>query len=240
MKTIICKECGERKHRAKGLCHICYCKEWRKQNKDHQQEYDKEYRKNNKTLTRKWKREWYKNNPQKVKEMDKTYYKNHKEEHKERSRQWRQKHPEQAKKIRDRWKEKNPEKYKLIMRKAKSKRRLIFKKHIFPQGISTNTQIKIFERDKICVYCNSNKHQTIDHIISVERGGLNNYNNLVLACQPCNCSKQDKGVFEWCKEKGIEVPKIVIELLNNQTKQTQIENDKQKNNRMENEHARAY
>ena len=40
----------------------------------------------------------------------------------------------------------------------------------------------------------------------------------VLACRRCNPSKGDKDVFKWCKIKGIEVPQIVLELLEKQSK----------------------
>jgi CRISPR/Cas system Type II protein with McrA/HNH and RuvC-like nuclease domain len=44
---------------------------------------------------------------------------------------------------------------------------------------------------------------TTDHLISRNRGGDDSADNVVLACQPCNASRGEKGIFEWLglKEK---------------------------------------
>lgn len=59
------------------------------------------------------------------------------------------------------------------------------------------------EFPKTCVYCNSAKDLTTDHLIPRSRGGDDSSGNVVLACQPCNTSRGEKGVFEWLglKEK---------------------------------------
>ncbi len=75
---------------------------------------------------------------------------------------------------------------------------------------------EIFERDKVCVYCNSSDKKELDHIISLAKGGSCMSNNFVLACAKCNRSKSDRDVFYWCKLQGIKVPDIVIELLKSQ------------------------
>ena len=108
-------------------------------------------------------------------------------------------------------------------REAISRRRLKLKGFINPIEITTKTQTRIIERDKLCVYCRNNERLEIDHITAIANNGNNDYNNLVLSCRKCNSSKGDKDVFEWCKEKGIEIPKIVIELLNKQKEQIKLE-----------------
>ncbi len=44
---------------------------------------------------------------------------------------------------------------------------------------------------------------TTDHLIPRSRGGDESADNVVLACQPCNASRGEKGIFEWLglKEK---------------------------------------
>jgi len=44
---------------------------------------------------------------------------------------------------------------------------------------------------------------TTDHLIPRSRGGDDSADNVVLACQPCNTSRGEKGIFEWLglKEK---------------------------------------
>jgi len=53
------------------------------------------------------------------------------------------------------------------------------------------------ELPKICVYCDSTKDLTTDHLVPRNRGGDDSADNVVLACQSCNTSRGEKGVFEW-------------------------------------------
>ncbi len=53
------------------------------------------------------------------------------------------------------------------------------------------------ELPKQCVYCSSTGDLTTDHLIPRNRGGDDSADNVVLACQPCNLAKGEKGVFEW-------------------------------------------
>lgn len=59
------------------------------------------------------------------------------------------------------------------------------------------------ELPKNCVYCGSIGDLTTDHLIPRSRGGDDSADNVVLACQSCNTSRGEKGVFEWLglKEK---------------------------------------
>jgi 5-methylcytosine-specific restriction endonuclease McrA len=51
----------------------------------------------------------------------------------------------------------------------------------------------IYKRDgHKCQYCGSTKELTIDHIIPRSRGGEDTWENLVVACMPCNSRKGDK------------------------------------------------
>jgi hypothetical protein len=52
---------------------------------------------------------------------------------------------------------------------------------------------RIYKRDNNqCVYCESKKHLTIDHVIPKSRGGNNTWNNLVTCCLSCNLKKGNK------------------------------------------------
>ena len=59
------------------------------------------------------------------------------------------------------------------------------------------------ELPKVCVYCGSAADLTTDHLIPRSRGGDDSADNVVLACQSCNISRGEKGIFEWLglKEK---------------------------------------
>ena len=52
---------------------------------------------------------------------------------------------------------------------------------------------RIYKRDGWkCVYCESKKNLTIDHVIPKSRGGKNTWSNLVTCCNSCNARKGDK------------------------------------------------
>jgi hypothetical protein len=74
--------------------------------------------------------------------------------------------------------------------------------------ITISGTIREWEREqelpKHCVYCGSMAELTTDHLIPRSRGGDDSADNVVLACQPCNTSRAEKGVFEWLglKEKN--------------------------------------
>jgi len=54
------------------------------------------------------------------------------------------------------------------------------------------------ELPKQCVYCGgSTADLTTDHLIPRSRGGDDSGDNVVLACQSCNASRGEKGIFEW-------------------------------------------
>jgi len=59
------------------------------------------------------------------------------------------------------------------------------------------------ELPKECVYCRSTADLSTDHLIPRSRGGEESADNVVLACQSCNASRGEKGIFEWLglKEK---------------------------------------
>lgn len=51
----------------------------------------------------------------------------------------------------------------------------------------------IYRRDNhSCQYCGSTRNLTIDHLIPKCRGGLDTWENLLIACSGCNTEKGDK------------------------------------------------
>ena len=68
-----------------------------------------------------------------------------------------------------------------------------------------------FDRDRVlkkysfCVYCESRKELTVDHVIpfalrkrfKLSKAQINNYGNLVAACQGCNMEKSGKSLEDF-------------------------------------------
>lgn len=51
----------------------------------------------------------------------------------------------------------------------------------------------------VCIYCSSDisESPTTDHLIPLSRGGKHGIDNIKIACQSCNSSKNDKTLVEW-------------------------------------------
>lgn len=54
-----------------------------------------------------------------------------------------------------------------------------------------------------CVYCgNTDGPFHFDHLWPVSRGGRDSVENVVVACAPCNLSKNDRSLREWMEARG--------------------------------------
>lgn len=109
-----------------------------------------------------------------AREQSRTWKKNHKAEDRELQRKWRQ--------------TPNGKRYDLhhhYLRRAQKK----------GGDVTTAQLLELSERQTHCAYCKrkftSRLRPTIDHVIPVSKGGLHTISNLVLACKPCNCQKNN-------------------------------------------------
>jgi len=84
------------------------------------------------------------------------------------------------------------------------------------------TSSKILVRDERCVYCKKRKSRTIDHIIPVNKGGLDEPVNKVGACKTCNSSKSTRNVFSWCLRERYSIAPIIVELLKKQLEHPKV------------------
>ena len=62
-----------------------------------------------------------------------------------------------------------------------------------------------------CQYCGSKSNLTIDHIIPKQKGGKDSWENLIIACSPCNSRKGNRTLVE-ANMKLMKVPKNRIDL----------------------------
>lgn len=54
----------------------------------------------------------------------------------------------------------------------------------------------------LCFWCKTRPWTDRDHVIPIKRGGIHSIGNLVLACGPCNTSKNAKLPVEWLHATG--------------------------------------
>ena len=155
---------------------------------------------------------WRSENPEYSKRYSKEYgseyYQKNKEKIRENQKVWEIENKEKRNKQRRIFRKNNPEVFKI-----RDLLNNIRQRSVISPDLSREQIVQIFERDDGCVYCRKETNLTIDHIIPLTKGGRNIYANLVIACVSCNCSKNNRDVFEWCNWKGYEVPEIVKLLL---------------------------
>ena len=66
-----------------------------------------------------------------------------------------------------------------------------------------------------CVYCGSTEKLTIDHIIPINKGGNQDFKNLIRACKSCNASKNDSFFIDWyIKSKRVtrSLTEIIVDM----------------------------
>lgn len=68
------------------------------------------------------------------------------------------------------------------------------------------TRDNIYKRDDYkCIYCNTSRSLTLDHVIPRSKGGNNEWDNLVTCCHSCNVYKGGKSVDEFLNITGFKM-----------------------------------
>lgn len=147
-------------------------------------------------------KEWQEKNPDKVQQYKTKHYSQNRERYNEASRQKYRNNPEHRAihymRTR-RWQKNNPEATSLIRRRR-------YARATGAEGTYTTEDIYQLheQQQERCGYCGITLHDDweIDHIMPLSKGGTNYPDNLILACVPCNRSKNDKVLDEWIKLRG--------------------------------------
>ena len=64
-------------------------------------------------------------------------------------------------------------------------------------------RLSILKRDNnTCYYCGVNTANTVDHLTPLDKGGDNNFTNLVAACATCNYSKGSRTEEQYIKARN--------------------------------------
>ena len=219
-----CSKCGEwlvannynfkkKKNCKWGLysqCKKCE-KEYRESNKEHKKEYNKEYNKNNKEYKKEYNKEYNKNNKEYFKQYNennkenkKEYNKEYYENNKEYFKQYNENNKEYLKQYNKQYYEENPEKFLNYNNKRRSK------EMTQGRGINKIQWKECFKWfDWKCAYSDeklqNNKTtngRTIDHIVALDNGGLNEPWNVVPMRKGYNCSKKHRyDTLNWYMEQ---------------------------------------
>ena len=60
-----------------------------------------------------------------------------------------------------------------------------------------------------CYYCGHGNNLTVDHLVSLVRGGPDEADKLIWACRSCNSSKNGRDMLVWANSKGF-FPSILL------------------------------
>ena len=106
------------------------------------------------------------------------------------NREYRAAHDKKLREYMKNWRDQNRAKQTIYTQKKRSKKK-------------QNGTFIVLEKEMLklktspCFYCGSFQNPTIDHVIPLNRGGVDSIGNMVTACRRCNSSKQDKLKVEW-------------------------------------------
>jgi 5-methylcytosine-specific restriction endonuclease McrA len=115
----------------------------------------------------------------------------------EHSLAWYRANPEKSRLSRKAWLLANPDKARESAAAGRARRRA---RLLEAKGLGITREqwaSKLEEFGHRCAYCNEKRPLTIDHFRPFARGGENDVDNIVPACQSCNSRKNDRLIFDW-------------------------------------------
>lgn len=208
----ICSKCGKAKPatsdyfrcrgsdglRASGPCRTCladYSKRWYDSHRDYVSKRDKaRYAADPKLFSERAKR-WREKNSEAIKRKNAEDYRSKPDKRLANDR-WRTANPERYRASIKAWESRHPEKMKAIARAREARRRSRKRKAGGNHTVHDIAAMTKAQKNR-CWWCGGRLEIfEVDHRIPLSRGGSNGPENLVLACKPCNRSKNAKMPWE--------------------------------------------
>ena len=195
------KEC---KHGLSNTCKECASKrkkEYYKENNEYIKERVKTYYENNKEYYKKYKRRYYEENKEKINKKNMEYYKDNKEEMLKIFKKYRENNKDKISKSKKEWYKNNPQK----TFNTSARRR--FKEENQGAGFTKEQWYEMMEFfDWRCAYSGEyiggdSEFRTIDHIISLNKGGKHEIWNCVPMHKTYNSSKYINDMISWYKQQ---------------------------------------
>ena len=194
-------------------------KQYKEENKEYYQEYSKQYREENKEQIKEYMKEYYEEHKEEItehmKEYHKQYYEEHKEEMSKNHKQYYEKNKEQIKEKNKQYREEHKEEIARRMKQYYEENpHILFNEHNRRRSKEKNQgngitkeqwlEMMIFFDFK-CAYSgeklNNKEVRTVDHIIALNNGGLNEIWNCVPMYRSYNTSKQTKDMEQWYRQQ---------------------------------------
>jgi 5-methylcytosine-specific restriction endonuclease McrA len=176
---------------------------WREENREQINEYHRRWRHENPEKVKAYQevdKNWVLSNPEKVKANQQRYREKHSEKRNAYTRLWRKANPEKSKNSILRWRESNQEKVLMTTRRRYALRRSGRKAALV--RINQALQAKRFALfGDACAYCGFSEKLTLDHVLALTTGGLDEPDNIAPACRSCNSRKNNRPVEVWYRSQ---------------------------------------
>lgn len=189
--------------------HRATVREYRARNGARLKETERAWREANRERDRETKRAWAARNAEKKRaysiaygsknrEKQKAWREAHREEQREYHRELYRSEPEKIKAAARAWRAANPDK----KRQADRRRKALLRGAAAP-GVSVKEWDRICgnytdaDGNVACAYCKKPTAVTVDHLLPVSRGGMDEPENVLPACGSCNSSKHNRLIHEW-------------------------------------------
>lgn len=173
---------------------------YRRENREKIRERATRWRQENLEATRERCARYYYDNLEKERNRKARYYRENLEKVRERNARWHNANPETARERRVRWERENPEKRRELTRARSALRRASRRQSFAPLTLAQKADRFALFGDA-CAYCGTKGKLTVDHVLALTTGGLDEALNVVPACHSCNPSKQAKPVEAWYRRQ---------------------------------------
>lgn len=144
------------------------------------------------------------------------WYEANREKEIQRSSKWNRENPDKVASNMRKCRERRPDHYKEYQKQYRKENPALYaasdcKKRSIRRSAIDKTKHKLTTRELaslkkqakgICYYCGKKSKLTLDHIIPLSRGGTHSRDNVLFACNSCNCSKGAKDPNIFAQTKG--------------------------------------
>jgi hypothetical protein len=149
---------------------------------------------------REWDRTWRKNNLEKAREISRRYKAANRERVNERARIRDKADPAKSRDKYRRWVQANRSATRDRNRSRKALRRSARCRALLPiTSAAIGAQFALWRNR--CAYCDIGGKNTVDHVLPLIHGGLDQADNVAPSCKSCNSSKRDRPVETWYRRQ---------------------------------------
>lgn len=169
-------------------------------------------------------RRWCRDNFEKLQEYKHNWHKLNAEKVCERSRQWRKDNPERLREQGRKWRKANPVNVRINTRRYRQsnpgknqenlRRRATWRRAARRAALHPVTRAQIDARFALwnnrCAFCgvdashernHDRQRLTVEHVLALTKGGLDEASNIIPACSACNSSKNNSPVEDWYRRQ---------------------------------------